>query len=95
MREELVPDEVWEGIRDAGEDGEEASFKGADGTFRYIAMMEIWRDKLESAVPLVNDGATILGAILIVEDLDINDVALGFQAIHSDVVGSNVMLVIA
>ena len=95
LREELVQEEVGERIRDAGKDGKEVSFKIAGGTFGYIAVMEIWRDKLESAVPLVNDGATILGAILIVEDLDINDVALGFQAIHSDVVCSNVMLVIA
>ena len=70
-------------------------FKSADGMFGYIASIDIWRDKLEGAVPLVNNGATILGASLIVENLDINTVALGFEARHDDVVGRNEMLVVA
>ena len=78
LREELVLEEVGEGIGDTGEDGEEVSFKSADGVFVYIAAMYIWKNKLESSVPLVNNGATILGASLIVEDLEINSVALGF-----------------
>ena len=62
-----------------------------DGTLSDIAAMEIWWDKLEIAVPLVNNGAAIIGAIFIVKDLEINAVALGFEARHDDVVGSNAM----
>ena len=95
LREELVQEEVGERIRDAGKDGKEVSFKSAGDTFGYIAAMDIWRDKLESAVPLVKDGVTILRASLIVEDLDIKAADLGFEAIHNAVVGSNAMPVVA
>ena len=46
LREELVPEEVGEGIGDAGEDGKELSFKSADGTFSNIEAMDIWQDNL-------------------------------------------------
>ena len=71
------------------------SFKSSDGTFRDIVTMDIWRDKLEIAVPLINDGAAIIGANFIVNYLDINAVAHGFEARHDSVVGSNVMPVVA
>ena len=41
LREEFVPQVVWEGWRDAGEDTEEVSLEGADGTFGYVAAMDI------------------------------------------------------
>ena len=93
--EELVPEEVGQGIGGDGEDGKHVSFKTLDGAFGYIAAMDIWQDKLESAVLFVNDGATILGASLIVEDLEINAVALGFEARHDYVVDINTMPVVA
>ena len=71
------------------------SFKSSDGTFRDIVTMDIWRDKLEIAVPLINDGAAIIVANFIVNYLDINAVALGFEARRDAVVGSNVMPVVA
>ena len=49
LREELVPEEVGEGIGDTNEDGKELSFKIADGMFSNILAMDIWRDKLEIA----------------------------------------------
>ena len=95
LQEELVPEEVGEGIGDAGKDGEEVGFKSAYGAFRYIAATDILQDNLEGAVPLVNDGAAIIDASLIVKDLEINAVALGFEARHDDVVGINSMPVVA
>ena len=56
-----------------------------------VTAMEIRQYKLEIAVPIVNDGATILGAGLIVKDLGINSVAFGFEARHYAVAGSNAM----
>ena len=49
LREELVPEEVGEGIGDTNEDGKELRFKSADGMFSNILAMDIWRDKLEIA----------------------------------------------
>ena len=94
MQEELVPHGVGEGIEDAGKDGKELGFESEDGTFSYVAAMNIRQDKLESAVPIFTDGATILGAGLVVEDLEINAVAFGLEARHDAVVGSNAMAVI-
>ena len=49
---------------------------------------------MESAVPIVSNGTMILGASLLVKDLEINAVDLGFEARHGDVVGSNAMPVV-
>ena len=76
--DELVPEEVEEVIGDSGKDGKEVIFKIVDGTFSDIVAMDIWQEKLEISVALINDGATILGASLIVKYLDIISVALGF-----------------
>ena len=35
LREELVPQEVGEGIRDSGKDGKEVGFQSGDGAFGY------------------------------------------------------------
>ena len=94
LQEYLVSEEVGEVIRDADEDGKEVRFKIVDGAFGYIAAMDIRREKLESPVPLVNNGSTILGAVLILEDLEINAVAFGFEARNDDVVGSQSMPVL-
>ena len=95
LQKELVPEEVGEGIGDSGKDKKDVSFKSTDGTFSDIEEMDISRDKLKIAVTLINDGAAILGASLIVKDLDITAVALGFEAQHDAVVGINVMPVVA
>ena len=57
--------------------------------------MNIGQEKLESEVTLINYGATILGTGLIVEDLEINSAAFGFEARNDAVVGSNVMRFVA
>ena len=73
----------------------EVRFKSAYGTFRDIAAMDIWRDNLEIVVPLINHNVAILGARFIVNDLEINAVAFGFEARHDDFVSRNVMPVVA
>ena len=70
------------------------SFKSVDGTFSNIATMDIRQDELEISVPLINDGAAIIGASLIDKDLEINDVALGVEARHDAIVGFNVVPVV-
>ena len=95
MQEELVPQEVGEGIVDAGKYGKEVGFESADGALGYVAAMDIRRYKLEIEGPIFNDGATILGAGLVVEDLEVNAVAFGLEARHDAVVGSNAMEVVA
>ena len=95
MWEELVPHEVGVIIRDAGKNGKEVVFESVDGEFSYVAAMATRQEKLESAVPILNDGATILGDGFIVEDLEINTVDFGLEATHDAIVGSNAMAVIA
>ena len=95
LQEELFPQEFGEGIRDARKDGKEVEFESADGAFGYVGAMDIRRDKLESAVPIFNDGVTIIGAGLVVEDLEINSVAFGLEGRNYYVVGSNAMAVVA
>ena len=95
LQEELVPEEVGEGIGDSGEDGKEVCYKSLDGTFRYTVAMDIWRYKLEGAVPFFNDSTTILGASLILEDLEINTVVLVFEARHDVFLVINTMPVVA
>ena len=41
LREELVPEEVGEGLGDAGKDRKEVGFKSLDSTFGYIAAMDV------------------------------------------------------
>ena len=69
-------------------------FEIADGAFGYVAVMVIRWYKLESAVSIFNDGATILSAGLVFEDLDINTMAFGLEERHDAVVGRNVMTVV-
>ena len=95
LQEELFPQEFGEGIRDAGKDGKEVGFESVYGAFGYVGAMDIRQDKLESAVPIFNDGVTIIGTSLVVGDLEINSVAFGLEARNYAVVGRNAMAVVA
>ena len=70
-------------------------FEGGYGAFGYVAAMDIRPDNLESAVPIFNDGATIIDTGLIVKDLDIDAVAFGLETRNHAVVVSNDMAVVA
>ena len=60
LREEMFPQEVEEVIGDTGKYGKEVGFESADGTFGYVAVMDIRRDNMESVFPIFNDGARYL-----------------------------------
>ena len=90
----MVPQVVGGAVIDSVQNGEGICLEGVDGAFGYIPVMDICQDKLEGTVALVKDGATILDSSFIVKDLEINSVALGFEARHDDVVGRNVIPVI-
>ena len=70
-------------------------FKGADGAFGYVVVMDIRWENLESAVPIFNYGATIIITGLVVGDLEIDAVAFGLEARHDAILNRNVMAVIA
>ena len=95
LREELVPQEVGEGIVDYVKDRKEVGSEGGDSAFGYIEAMDIRRDNLESAVQIFNDGATIINTGLVVKDLEIDAVAFGIEARHDAVVGINTIAVVA
>ena len=94
MREELVPEEVGKGVGDSSKDGKEVCFEGADGLFRNVAAVDIRRDKLEGAGPVLNDGTAVFGTGLIIEDLEVNDVAFGLETSHDVVVGGKTVAIV-
>ena len=62
--------------------------------FGYVVAMYIRRDKLESSVPIFNDGTTILNTGLVIKDLEISAGSFGLKAIHDVIVGRNEMAVV-
>ncbi len=47
-----------------------------NGAIGSIATMEVWRDELVTNFPLVHNGGLEFGADFVVEDLEINIVAM-------------------
>ena len=70
------------------------SFEGADGSFSDVAAVDIWRDKLEGAVPVFNNGAAVFGTGFVIEDLEVNTVSFGLEASHDGVVGSEMVAIV-
>ena len=58
----------------------------ANGVFHPIAVMHVWRDKLEGGVPFEGDFLFISGAGFVIQDLEINREPLGHQTSHNGVV---------
>ena len=42
LGKKLVPKEVGEGAREAGDDAEEVGFEGEDGALDDVATMDVW-----------------------------------------------------
>ncbi len=63
----------------------------ANGTFRPIAAMHVWRDKLESGVPFEGDCFFIGGAGFVIQDLEINGEPMGRQTRHNGVIRCNLV----
>jgi hypothetical protein len=55
--------------------------------------MHVWRDELESGVPLEGDRFFISGAGFVIQDLEINGEPMGRQTSHDGVVGCNAVAV--
>ena len=53
LGQQAVPQEVGKGIRNSRQNGEELCFERADGTFRDVAAVKIWRDKLNLGSPFL------------------------------------------
>ncbi len=65
----------------------------ANGVFCPIAAMHVWRDKLESGIPLEGDCFFIVRAGFIIQDLEINGEPPGCQMCHNGVLCSNALAV--
>ena len=63
------------------------SFEGADGTFGYVATMEVGGYQLVYRSPDVGDVSAVLLAGFIVEDLVVDDVTASLEAGHDASVG--------
>ena len=62
-------------------------FEGADGTFSYVAPMDVGGNQLVCSRPDVGDVEAVLLAGFVVEDLMIDDVAASLEAGHDAGVG--------
>ena len=63
------------------------SFEGADGTFGYVALMDVGGYQLVCTRPDVGDVSAVLIAGFVVEDLVVDDVAASLEASHDASVG--------
>ena len=95
LREKLVPKEVRECAVDAGEDAQEVSLEGADCLLGDVAAMHVWGKKLKSALPDLGDDLAVEGAVLVVKDLVLDNVAVTLEVLHDALVGSDAMLIVA
>ena len=94
MRQELVPEIVGERFTDNSHDGKKVRFGGTDGLLGGIAPVHIRGHRLVICFPLLPDGAAILLAGLILQDLEVNFVAALFDAHVYVVVCQDAMLVV-
>jgi hypothetical protein len=91
LQEEQVPQVWWTRLVNSSKDGNEVILEGSDGAFVPIAMMHVWRDKLELGTPCKGDCLFEGSAGVVVHDLDINQQPSCSQMSHDDVVGSKTM----
>ena len=63
------------------------SFEGADGTFGYVATMDIGGYQLVCGCPYVCDVSALILAGFVVEDLVVDDVTAILEAGHDESVG--------
>ena len=90
----MVPEEVGKGFGNASKNLKEVIFEGANGLFRDVAAVDIRRHKLEVAVLVFNDGAAVFGTGFVIEDLEVNAVSFGLEAIHDSVVGGKTVVIV-
>ncbi len=86
LREKEVPKVRWKGPINTGQDCQEVIIERANGTIPLIAVMHVWRDKLEGGVPFEGDFLFISGAGFVIQDLEINREPPGHQKCHNGVI---------
>ena len=91
----MVPEEVGKGVGNASKYCMEVGFERRNGTFNNVEAVDIQRDKLEDAVPVINDVATVFGTSFVVEELMFHAFSFGFEAIQDGIVGCETMEIIA
>ena len=93
MGKELVPEEWGEGGGDACKNGEEVCLERLDHAFGYVAAVHVGRNELEGSVPLFFNLLFVGGAALVVEDLEVDVVAVLLEAGRDAVGGSKAVAV--
>ena len=68
-------------------------FERVCGALGCIAEMHVWRYELNLSLPNVFDDAFVIGADLIVEDLEVQYMAACSEMSHDRIVGSEAVLV--
>ena len=95
LGDEQVPEVLWEVGGNTGKNGNEVGLEGPDGLLGGIAAMDVRRYKLVSCVVFLCDESLILGAGLVVKDLEVDGVAICLQPGHDCLVGGKAVLVLA
>ena len=67
--------------------------EGADGTFSYVATMDVGGYQLVCGCPVVGDVSAVFLACFVIEDLVVNDVTASLEAGHDASVGRYVVAV--
>ena len=93
MGQEFVPEIVGELGADTCENGEKVVFEGLDAAFCDIAPVDVWGNELKGAVPILGDCPTILGTCFVVQNLVVNSVPIGFEALHNAMISWKSMAV--
>ena len=63
--------------------------------FSDVATVDISRDKLEVAVPVFDGGAAVFETGFVIEDLEVNAISFGLEAIHDGVLGGKTVAIFA
>ncbi len=93
LQEKEVPTVRWKGGIDTGQDCQEVVLECTNGALCPIALMHVWRDALESGVPLEGDCFFISRAGLVIQDVEINREPTGCQMSQNSVVGCKAVAV--
>ena len=90
--EEEATEVFWGGFVDEREDGKGVVLEGAHGTFSGVLLVYVRGYELVSDLPVLLDDTLVLGADFVIDNLEVELVALRSEAVHYGVVGCNEIL---
>ena len=93
LSEEDVLEIFLEGVVDYHEDGKEVVLEGEYGTFISVASLHVCGYKMVCDIPVFLDDTIVFDTELVINNLEVDLVALQSEAVHDGILGCNEMLV--